>query len=180
MTFRLKWRLIGIMILLAIDDDDIGTISELKSINSSKKKTKMLVCFLSFHCCCCWFFILLLYNCFSLTFCRHRHHHHHHHHHNGRKKRHKRKILVHDIDEQVVKVSRLKCSISKHSPTFTCDAHCEQKTFSIRNDCFSLFNSVIQLWVTLGRIYWKIPRKTFTLFAFTTDWKSMHSISFVE
>lgn len=32
-----------------------------------------------------------------------RHHHHHHHHH--RKKRHKRKILVHDLDEQSVKVS---------------------------------------------------------------------------
>ncbi|XP_055316211.1 dentin sialophosphoprotein [Sitodiplosis mosellana] len=35
---------------------------------------------------------------------RHHHHHHHHHHGNGRKKRHKRKILLHDLDEQVVKV----------------------------------------------------------------------------
>lgn len=33
--------------------------------------------------------------------CRHHHHHHNHH----RKKRHKRKILVHDLDEQSVKVS---------------------------------------------------------------------------
>lgn len=38
---------------------------------------------------------------FSHFFLRHHHHHHHHH----RKKRHKRKILVHDLDEQSVKVS---------------------------------------------------------------------------
>ncbi|XP_031619449.1 uncharacterized protein LOC116338380 [Contarinia nasturtii] len=35
---------------------------------------------------------------------KHRHRHHHHHHNNGRKNRHKRKILLHDLDEQTVKV----------------------------------------------------------------------------
>lgn len=43
-------------------------------------------------------FFYLLINCSH-------HHHHHHHHRNGRKKRHKRKILVHDLDKQVVKVN---------------------------------------------------------------------------
>lgn len=47
------------------------------------------------------FFSFLIFNLGFSQMPRHHHHHHHHH----RKKRHKRKILVHDLDEQSVKVS---------------------------------------------------------------------------
>lgn len=63
--------------------------------------------FISFFFCCFSHFSAL--NCSPVINCRHHHHHHHHHHGNGRKKRHKRKILLHDLDEQVVKVVATQC-----------------------------------------------------------------------
>lgn len=99
---HLKWRLIEIMILVVIVD---GIASKFNN---------------SICCDQCWLPRIWLKNkCVSIgchiwsngSLCRHHHHHHHHHHrhhhheHSGRKKRHKRKILVHDLDEQVVKVS---------------------------------------------------------------------------
>lgn len=90
MMFRLKWRLIKIMILQAIDDEDTEITSEHKIHQY-------------FSICTLFLWISLLIHLFWID--RHHHHHHHHNHrHNGRKKRHKRKILVHDLDEQVVKV----------------------------------------------------------------------------
>lgn len=78
---------------------------------SQSTKTTVRVGPTLFSCFCArdFFFSLFrfLHNCSPVINCRHHHHHHHHHHGNGRKKRHKRKILLHDLDEQVVKVTKL-------------------------------------------------------------------------